>query len=113
MRATGRTCDERRRLATSRRPVNQRRLTLAASAIRATLFLGSVHTPCSRWNDSDPRDHVGRPFFCGFFGADAGVACKHFTVEQQRHIACPKDDAPGKKAVKSYIVDPEHARLGT
>ena len=49
---------------------------------------------------------------CGFFGADAGVACKHFTVDEQRHIACAKDDTPLKEAVKSHIVHQEYASLG-
>jgi hypothetical protein len=45
----------------------------AAGAICATRFLGAVHTPCSRWDDGDPRDHVCGPFLCRLLGADAGV----------------------------------------
>ena len=36
--------------------------------------------------------------FCGFFSADAGVACKHFTVEEQRHIARAKDGDPATRS---------------
>src|SRR5215470_7491869 len=78
--------------------------TSAAGAIRTASFLGAIHTPCSRRDDRDPGDHVCRPFLCGFFGTNTSVACQHFTVNTQRHIARAKDDPLREEAINSYIV---------
>src|ERR1700719_2296194 len=107
---------ERSAALTTRQPKgggSPRGLLSAARAVRAAPFLCAIHSPGSRRDNCDPWDHVGCPFLCRFFGADASVAGKHFALDLQRDIASTEHDAPREQPDKNHIVYRKNASLWT
>jgi hypothetical protein len=66
---------------------------LAANAMRAASFLGAVHSPCPGWNDREVWDLICYPLRRPFLSTNTSIARSYLTLDEQRHVACTKDDS--------------------